>query len=130
MYSDKSDTQPKPNLVGVVVVETDDLLMGGVGEKFDSAIAKLRDKFKFGSWQDIWETAKDYGGRTLMQKKNFGFTITMTRYLKNRAREITLVRGRCQTPQADATPGEITGMRGLCGPMNWAPREGMPTRLW
>ena len=50
----------------------------------------------------------------------------MTRYLTNRAREIVLPKGRCKDPNADATPGEITGMRGLVGSMSWATREGMP----
>ena len=31
-----------------------------------------------------------------------------------------------QGPNADATPGEITGMRGLIGSVSWATREGMP----
>ena len=50
----------------------------------------------------------------------------MVRYLKDRAREIKLDRGRCKEPTALANATEISLMRGLTGKINWATREGMP----
>ena len=50
----------------------------------------------------------------------------MVRYLEERAREIKLERGRAKFPDSEATPTEITAMRGLMGKLNWASREGMP----
>ena len=69
---------------------------------------------------------REYGGRTIEQLPDTGFTISMTRYLKDRAREIRLERGRCKDPEKEANEAEIIAMRGLLGKLNWATREGMP----
>ena len=50
----------------------------------------------------------------------------MTRYLQEKAREIRLERGRASKLNEDAEPGEIAGMRGLVGSLQWASRKGMP----
>ena len=50
----------------------------------------------------------------------------MTRYLKEKAGEITIERGRMKTPLAPCTPGEIRQMRGVVGKISWAARQGMP----
>ena len=68
----------------------------------------------------------EYGGRTLKQSKDFGFTISMTRYLRDKAEPIHIARGRGKDQEADATPSEITQMRGVVGKLNWSSREGMP----
>ena len=98
MYSDDKE----PSLVGVMVIETNDFLMGGIGDKWDSAVASFKRRYMFGSWHSLMQGAREYGGRTLLQLKDFGFHVTMTRYLKMKAREIVLNRGRGKTPQDDA----------------------------
>jgi len=113
-------------LSGVIVVETDDLLGGGIGDQYHGAVEELRRRFKFGKWTQLQEKSDEYGGRTLKQHSNYSFTISMVRYLRERAREIHLPRGRCKEPEADATEAEITAMRGLTGKLNWTVREGMP----
>ena len=85
---------------------------------------KLRIKFKFGSWHYIKDAPRQYGGRTLRQLENFSITIDMNRYLRERAHEIKIEKGR--KPDAKCTPREITASRGLMGSLNWATREGMP----
>ena len=50
----------------------------------------------------------------------------MSRYLRDKAEEIRLERGRAKDQNADATDREITQMRGVCGKLNWVAREGMP----
>ena len=50
----------------------------------------------------------------------------MGRYLKEKAKEIPLARGRASQLEPPATPQEVTGMRGLVGSLSWATREGMP----
>ena len=111
---------------GLIVVETDDLLGGGIGDKFFEAVAALRSKFKFGKWVELMDQACEYGGRTLKQAPDYSIKISMVRYLKDRAREIQLQRGRASTPEAAANESEITAMRGLVGKLNWVAREGMP----
>ena len=85
-----------------------------------------RERFTFGKWIDLQEKATEYGGRTIKQFPNFGFNVSMVRYLRDRARPIEIARGRMKTPEAEATEAEVTGMRGLTGKLNWAAREGMP----
>ena len=77
------------------------------------------------------EQPTEYGGRTLKQFPKthphaYDFNISMSRYLKDKAVEIKLARGRGKDPKAKADAGEITQMRGLVGKLNWASREGMP----
>ena len=113
-------------LTGLILVETDDLLGGGTGDKFFEALETLKRKYRFGTWKELMDTSHEYGGRTLRQFEDYSFNISMVRYLRDRAREIKLGRGRCKNPEALATETEITLMRGLTGKINWATREGMP----
>ena len=82
--------------------------------------------YNFGKWIELMEQATEYGGRTLKQRPDYGFEISMGRYLRDKAREIRLERGRMKDSEALATPAEITAMRGVVGKLNWASREGMP----
>ena len=122
----KSFEEKADQLNGFVVIETDDLLGGGIGEKFHAAIEILRERFTFGKWVALQERATDYGGRTIKQLPNLGFNVSMVRYLRERARPIEIARGRMKTPNAEATEAETTRMRGLTGKLNWVAREGMP----
>jgi len=54
MYDKKRDTD-KSSLCGVIVIETDDLLGGGIGPKFDEAMKRLRARFKLCSWHYLQE---------------------------------------------------------------------------
>ena len=114
----------KDALSGMIVIETDDLLGGGIGPLFQDAMDKLRKKFNFGSWHYIKDASKQYGGRTVRQLEDYSITIDMNRYLRERAHEIKIEKGR--KPDAKCTPCEITAGRGLMGSLNWATREGMP----
>ena len=55
----------KKFLSGVVVIETDDLLFGGVGPKYHEGIKTLRQSFKFWQWHNLMGAPKQYGGVTL-----------------------------------------------------------------
>ena len=72
------------------------------------------------------DESTEYGGRTLRQSKDFGFTISMSRYLREKADPIRLERGRGKDQESDATPQEITQMRGVVGKISWTAREGAP----
>jgi hypothetical protein len=113
-------------LCGLIVIETDDLLGGGITDSFHEAVKELRRHFTFGKWVNLQSESCEYGGRSLRQNPDFSVTISMVRYLKQKAREITLARGRCKQPDDEATELEITAFRGLLGKLNWATREGMP----
>ena len=113
-------------LSGLVVIETDDLLGGSIGPKMDAAVAELKRRLNFGKWVKLKDQATEYGGRTLKQNHDGSFTVSMTRYLRDKAQEISLARGRTKDLNSEATEREITQMRGVIGKLNWATREGMP----
>ena len=113
-------------LTGLIVVETDDLLGGGTGPKFHNAIEQLKKRYKFGKWKVLMDDSTEYGGRTLRQSKDYGFTISMSRYLREKADPIRIERGRGKDQEADATPQEITQMRGVVGKISCTAREGAP----
>ena len=45
---------------GLVVVEKDDMLVGGIGDKVCDAISRLRKLFKFGEWAELMTNATEY----------------------------------------------------------------------
>ena len=110
----------------IICVEIDDLLGGGCSPKFYDAVQQLRKRYQFGKWKSLMDEPTEYGGRTIKQHRDYGFQISMTRYLKDKSSEIKLERGRGKDQTAPATPAEITQMRGVVGKLNWASREGMP----
>ena len=116
----------KEQLSGLIVVETDDLLGGGIGPQFHDAVTQLRKRYTFGKWKILMDEAAEYGGRTLQQSTDFGFTISMSRYLREKAEPIRIERGRGKDQEAYATPQEITQMRGVVGKISWIAREGAP----
>jgi hypothetical protein len=116
----------KEILIGVISIETDDLLGGGIGPKWATAIEKLRKNFDFGRWKNLMEASQEYGGRTIKQLQDYGFQVSMGRYLKGKAKAIPLGRGRASQLESPANPQGVTGMRGLVGSLSWASREGMP----
>lgn len=72
------------------------------------------------------DVSTEYGGRTLKQLPGSNILISMTRYLEDKCVEIKLARGRGKDQKAIANEGELTQMRGICGKINWASREGLP----
>ena len=39
--------------VGAICIETDDLLLGGIGPKFHAAVEQLKKEYKFGEWKEL-----------------------------------------------------------------------------
>ena len=103
MY-EKMHGQTKLQLAGLIIVETDDLLGGGrdrrLAPKFHDAVDQLKKRYNFGKWKVLMDEATEYGGRTLSQSKDFGFTISMTRYLREKAEPIHIARGRGKDGEA------------------------------
>ena len=66
MYDNDGEPDQEPRFCGLLVIETDDLLGGGVGDKFEDAIIKLKKKFSL--WK-VGLTPKRADGvrRTLAQ---------------------------------------------------------------
>ena len=62
------------------------------------------------------DQSTEYGGRTLKENPDYSITISMSRYLADKARPINLNRSRLNEMDADAS--EITAMRGITGKLN------------
>ena len=45
------------HLCGLICIETDDLLGGGIGDKFHNAVKELKTRFQFGKWVQLQEKA-------------------------------------------------------------------------
>ena len=58
-------------------METDDLLGGCTCDKFFEALETLKRKYKFGTWKELMDVAREYGGRTLRQFEDFSFNISL-----------------------------------------------------
>ena len=81
LYYETINEQPEC-LSGLVVIETDDLLGGGIGDEFHAAIKQLWEAYKFGKWVHLMDSPTEYGGRTLKQLEDYSFEVSMGRYLK------------------------------------------------
>ena len=51
----------------LIMVEKDDLLGAGIGDKFFDAVAALRKKYNFGKLVELMDQSHEYGGKTLIQ---------------------------------------------------------------
>jgi hypothetical protein len=79
MYEDLKGV--KEQFSGLVCVETDDLLGGGIGPKYDKAVKFLREEYTFGKWKILKQGTTEYGGRTVWQLPDSSFKVSMSRYL-------------------------------------------------
>eukprot|EP00971_Amphidinium_carterae_P092285 1827116-Amphidinium_carterae.2 len=114
-------------LTGVIVVETDDLLVGSCVPQAAHSITTLTSNLVFGHFKYLQNRAVAYGGRLLRQEKDMSFVISMASYVTEKATAVSLERG--QLDEDPATAHEITCFRGLLGSLMWAGREGIPHLL-
>ena len=90
----------------MLVIETDDLLFGGVGPRFHEGIKALRASFKFGSWHSLMNQPKQYSGIMMEQKADYGFEVSMARYLRDHARPIRIDKGPGGEAESSHRPGK------------------------
>eukprot|EP00971_Amphidinium_carterae_P340218 6478433-Amphidinium_carterae.1 len=118
--------EPVHTMGGWVLIQTDDLLMGGNGKAFQQALAKLQQTFCFGKWQQLMSTTCTFNGRQLSQTEDYGFNYDMTNFVK-KVLPIELNKGR---KKGDAcTTEEVASFRKLLGALLWAARGGLPQIL-
>ena len=78
----------------MISIETDDPLGGGNGPQWDTVIDRLIKHFELCTWKWLQSIEAEYGRRTLHQLLDFGFEVSMGRYLWEKVKEIPLPRGR------------------------------------
>ena len=107
---------------GLICVETDHLLGGGIGFQYEAAIEVLRKECNFGKWKTL-DTSTECGCRTLKQLPDYSSKVSMTRYLKEETTEIKLARGRFRDLNAPAGAARIIQLRGLLASSTWQPAK-------
>ena len=55
---------------GVLGIHVDDVLCGGKGKSYESALERLQNRFSFGSWSNAQETTITYCGIEIAQKSD------------------------------------------------------------
>ena len=72
-------------LVGCVLLEVDDHLMGGPGKAHHESMARLRQRIKFGKWHRLLQDGPSiFGGRHFKQLPDRSFKVDMTRFIRER----------------------------------------------
>ena len=114
-------------LVGCVLLEVDDHLMGGPGKAPHESMETLRQRIKFGKWHGLIQDGPSFfGGRHFTQLLDRSFKVDMTRFLQERLRPISLPRGRCLDRSAEATEGKVKALRAVAGSLSWVARQCRP----
>eukprot|EP00971_Amphidinium_carterae_P166929 3308170-Amphidinium_carterae.1 len=111
---------------GWILVQTDDLLMGGNGKGFQKAQGELQRSFTFGKWQSLKGETCTFNGRQLTQNGNYEFSYDMTLFVK----KIMPVQIDKSRKKVDAcTETEVSAYRKLLGSLLWAARGSLPQIL-
>jgi hypothetical protein len=111
-------------LIGLVLVDVDDLLCGG-GPEHHARMDQLKTRFKFGKWESCTSTSgAGFIGRRVRQYEDFSFTIDMEKFVSERLQELRL--GRLYRPGEPLDEDDVARLRGAVGALNWVQREGRP----
>ena len=65
-------------LVGLILVQTDDLLCAGVGQQYEIATAKIKDFLQFGKWSSLKEGFREYNCSRIRQLADHFFEVDVT----------------------------------------------------
>ena len=118
-------TSSKLYVAGIVLLDVDDFCQGG-NERHQALMADLRTKLKFGKWKDVHGSSAEYIGRTLTQLPSFEIQVSMSRYIKEKLKAVTLSKERIRQKDSKLTEQEITWLRGVGGSLLWVGKEGRP----
>ena len=111
---------------GIVLLDVDDFVQGG-GDRHQSLMERLKDRFKFGKWRSIHGGYGEYLGRTVRQLPNHEIRVDMQRYIAEKLRPVMLSKQRLQDgDDAELNEKEVSMLRGAAGSLLWVGRECRP----
>ena len=114
-------------IVGCVLLEVDDHLMGGPGKAHHEGMERLRQRIKFGKWHRLTQDGPSFfKGRHFTQLPDRSFKVDMTRIIRERLRPISSPRGRCLGRSDEASDGEVNALRVVAGSLSWIARQCRP----
>ena len=106
----------------VLCVHVDDGLWAGFGEKFEKAKAYVRSKLNV---KKEHKQQFEFLGRTIKQLDDFTILINQHEYI-NKIEPIFVTTARRRTPDAKATPEEVSKYRSLGQQLAWPARTTLP----
>ena len=89
-------------------------------------MAKLQKTFKFGKWKSIYNSQRDYAGRTVIQDQASGFHVHQAKFVQERLFPIVIPRGRRSDKKSETTDGEKRQLRAVWSSANRVQRETRP----
>ena len=89
-------------------------------------MAKLQKTFKFGKWKSIYNSQRDYAGRTVIQDQASGFHVHHAKFVQERLFPIVISRGRRSDKKSETTDGEKRQLRAVWSSANRVQRETRP----
>ena len=103
-------------LEGIIVIEIDDLLSFGY-QAHNEAMARLRQRFRFGKFKNLQELAEGttFNGRRIRQTPEFEILVDMEKYVQERLFPMKIEKGRRSQADAEATPDERQKARAVIG---------------
>eukprot|EP00971_Amphidinium_carterae_P104075 2061131-Amphidinium_carterae.1 len=104
-------------LEGILLVQVDDVLVGGSHPDFRAQLKSLQRTFKFGKWKDL-SAGTDFNGRHIVQK-GVDIHVDMREYME-KLQPIPVEAKRT----VDAAV--VTQYRALIGALSWATRAAVP----
>ena len=117
------------HLVGLILIQTDDLLCAGTGRRCDRCIDQLKEAFNFGKWFDMMKDGPvELNGRKLRQASDGSLTVDVTEYVCKKLKPLA-VEKQGRSGSDPATEMAITSYRGLIGGLLWAGRSRCPQVL-
>ena len=114
---------PQGELQGVLGAHVDDTITGGQGQKYEQAIAYLRQRFPFRKWR---EGQGEFLGTQYEQcPVSKEITFQQTEYAQH-IKPIKVSRDRTHTPWKPATAAETASLRAVNGALGWLSSQSRP----
>ena len=110
------------SLEGVLGAHVDDTITGGVGSRYDAAIAALKSRFPFRKWR---EGHGEFLGTYYTQHGNGEITCSQKDYAQH-IRPISISKERIKKPWLPATEKEVSALRAVNGALGWIASQTRP----
>ena len=112
-------------LIGIAGIHVDDFLIGGQedNQQFQEALSKLQGAYRWGKWSEV---EFEFAGCHISQKPDMTIKIDQEEYTNKWIDEIQIDPKRAASPKAEATPKEISQLRGAVGTIAWRSSQTSP----
>lgn len=115
-------------LCGYLGMHVDDILCTGSGEYFQRKINELKERFKFGTWENAMESTITFCGCEIRQNQDYRIHMTQERFALG-VEEIPLSVERRNETEEEISQEEKTAMRQRLGALNWRATQTAPWLL-